>query len=271
MSRSALRNRSRDAVVLCYHSIADGGPPFLSIAPDAFERQLATLRRLGFRSGTLDDLAELAAGRRPDGRLAFLTFDDGFRDNYSTARPLLEAYGFRALIFLVPPLVDDGAPLAWPRVEGHLRAHPEIMRSMTWEMVGEMAAAGHRFGSHTLTHPRLPDLDDEALHAELSESRAAIERRLGDCAAVAYPFGVWTLRVAAAAAAAGYSHGFTLPYGAQLEAGPLTIPRVSVDHRDDERRFRLKLTAPYRALLLSRLKPAARRVLRRSPAHEAPG
>lgn len=269
MSASRLRNRSRDAVVLCYHSIADGGPPFLSIAPDAFERQLATLRRLGFRSGSFEDLAGLAAGRGPEGRIVFLTFDDGFRDNYTTAGPLLEAYGFRALIFLVTPLVDQGAPLGWPRVEGHLRAHPEIMRSMTWTMVEEMAAAGHRFGSHTLSHPRLPDLDDATLGAELSDSRAEVERRLGACDAVAYPFGVWDRRVAAAAAAADYSYGFTLPYGAQTQADSLTIPRISVDHRDDERRFRLKLTAPYRALLLSRVKPAVRRMLGRSPAHEA--
>jgi peptidoglycan/xylan/chitin deacetylase (PgdA/CDA1 family) len=271
MTASRLRNRSGDAVFLCYHSIADGGPPFLSIGPAAFERQLATLRRLGYRSGTFGDLARLAAGGRPDGRLAFLTFDDGYLDNYVTARPLLEAYGFRALAFLVPPLVDAGAPLAWPRVEGQLREHPEIMRSMTWAMVEEMAAAGHEFGSHTLSHPRLPDTDDSTLRAELADSRAAIEQRLGACAAVAYPFGVWSARVAEAAAAAGYSYGFTLPYGAQSRADALTIPRISIDHRDDERRFRLKLTPAYRAFLLSRLKPAARRVLGRSPAHEAAG
>lgn len=271
MSGSRLRNRSRDAVFLCYHSISEGGPPFLSIAPDAFERQLATLRRLGFRSGTLDDLEQIAAGRRPKGRTAFLTFDDGYRDNYVTARPLLETYGFRALVFVLPPLLDGGEALAWPRVAGQLHDHPEIMRSMTWAMVEEMAGAGHRFGSHTLSHPRLPDVGDEALRAELSDSRTAIERRLGSCTTVAYPFGVWSPRVAAAAAAAGYSHGFTLPYGAQATADRLTIPRISVDHRDDERRFRLKLTGAYRAFLLSQLKPAARRVLGRSPAHEAAG
>lgn len=265
-----LRNRGKHAVFLCYHSIADHGPPFVSVAGDAFERQLALLRRLGFESGSLDDLAALARGERPRARLAFLTFDDGYLDNHEVARPLLEAYGFRAILFVIPPLLDGGLPLAWPRVEARRRSHPEVMRSMTWAMAESMAEAGHDVGSHTLTHPRLPDLADAELERELRESRAQIEARLGRCSAIAYPFGVSSARVEVAAAAAGYSFGFTLPFGAQLEADAHAIPRISVDHRDDERRFRLKLTPAYRALALSRAKPAVRRLLRRAPAHEAP-
>jgi len=262
-----LRNRSGGAVFLCYHSIADDGPPFVSIRPEAFERHLALLRRLGFRSGTLADLAGLARGARPDAKLAFLTIDDGYRDTFTTARPLLDAYGFRALVFAIPPFLDGGAALSWPRVEDHVRSHPEIMRSMDWEMAGTLAEEGHAIGSHTLSHPALPDLDDARLAHELAESRAEIARRIGSCDAVGYPFGLWTPRVADAARRAGYSYGFTLPYGAQRDADALTIPRLNVDHRDDERRFRQKLSPLYRRLLLSPLKPAARRLLRRSPAH----
>lgn len=265
-----LSNRSRGAAFLCYHSIAADGPPFVSVAPEAFERQLALLRRRGFRSGSLDDLRALAAGGRPPARLAFITFDDGYLDNHETARPLLEEYGFRGIFFLIPPLLDGGLALAWPRVEARRRSHPRIMRSMTWAMAESLRDAGHDVGSHTLTHPRLPDLGEDELAAELGDSRAELERRLGRCDAVAYPFGASSARVEAAAAAAGYALGFTLPFGAQWRAGAHGIPRVSVDHRDDERRFALKLTAAYRALLLSPVKPALRRLLGRRPAHEAP-
>jgi peptidoglycan/xylan/chitin deacetylase (PgdA/CDA1 family) len=271
MSYRPLRNRTRDAVFLCYHSIAQDGPPFLSVSPEAFERHLALLRRLGFRSGTLADLTQMAQGVRPPSKLAFLTFDDGYVDNHTTARALLNAYGFRAIVFVIPPLVNEGAPLAWPRVERYVDAHPEIMRSLTWTMIEELRADGHEIGSHTLTHPQLPDLSDDHLRDELVEPRRRIADQLGACEAIAYPFGEWSPRVAAAAAAAGYRMGFTLPYGAQRDADVLTIPRINVDHRDDERRFRLKLTAAYRRVLLSPLKPAARRMLRRSPAHEAAG
>jgi peptidoglycan/xylan/chitin deacetylase (PgdA/CDA1 family) len=266
--RGPLCNRSRAAVFLCYHSVADDGPPFLSVRQEALEQQLMTLRRLGFRSGRQDDLARMARGQGVDGRLVFLTFDDGFVDNYATARPLLDAHGFRALIFLLPPRVDQGDLLEWPRVRGHVEAYPDVMRSLTWPMVESMLEAGHEFGSHTLSHPRLTELGDEELRQELFDSRTRIKERLGRCDSIAYPFGAWTKRVADAAADAGYSYGFTLPYRSQLSADRLTIPRISVDHRDDEARFRRKLIASYRALSLSPLKMVARRVLGRTLPYE---
>lgn len=270
MTTSLLRNRGREVVFLAYHSVAAHGPPFLSLTAETFERQLATLDRLGYRSGRLADLEGLARGARPSSKLAFLTFDDGYVDNYHVAKPLLEAYGYRAIVFVIPPLVDSGAPLEWPRVERHVRDYPEVMRSLTWEMVAEMQADGHELGSHTLSHPELPKLGDADLAHELAESRSLAAARLGGCDTIAYPFGSWSPRVARAAAAAGYVNGFTLPYGSQLGADRLTIPRINVDHRDDERRFRLKLSSPYRGFLLSPLKPLARKALGRSAAHEAP-
>jgi peptidoglycan/xylan/chitin deacetylase (PgdA/CDA1 family) len=267
--RGPLCNRSRAAVFLCYHSIAHPGPPFTSVAEDVFERQLATLRRLGFRSGTQDDIARLARGQGVGGKLVFLTFDDGYLDNYATARPLLAAYGFRALVFVLPPRVDSGDALDWPRVEERVATYPQVMRSLTWPMAESMLEEGHEFGSHTLSHPTLTELGDEELRQELFESRARIIERLGRCDSIAYPFGTCDARVAQAAADAGYSYGFTLPDGAQMAAHALTIPRISVDHRDDDARFRRKLSAAYRALSLSPCRPFARRVLGRRLAHEA--
>lgn len=258
-----LRNRSRDVVFLSYHSTAQDGPLFLSLSPETFERQLALLRRRGYRSGGHEDLRRLLAGEALNAPTVFLTFDDGYRDTYEVARPLLEAHGFRAIVFLLPTVLADGAPLAWPEVEGAARRWPEVMRAMTWEMVEEMSAAGHEFGAHTLTHPRLIDVGDEQLARELEHSRALIIERLGACDSVAYPFGQWDDRVASAAARAGFEFGFSLPIGSQRSATRLTIPRVNVDHRDGPVRFSLKLSGPGRRLLFSPVKPAVRAALRR--------
>lgn len=264
--RGPLCNRSRAAVFLCYHSVADDGPPFTSIGQGAFEQQLRTLTRLGFRSGGQADLERMVRGQRVDERLVFLTFDDGYVDNYATARPLLEAHGFRGLIFILPPRVDQGGVLDWPGVERRVGTHPEVMRSLTWPMVESMAEAGHEIGSHTLSHPMLTELGDEELRQELFDSRVRIKERLGRCDSIAYPFGLWAGRVADAAADAGYSYGFTLPDWSQMSADRLTIPRMMVDHRDDEQRFRRKLSAAYRGLYFSPCKTVARRVLGRTPA-----
>jgi peptidoglycan/xylan/chitin deacetylase (PgdA/CDA1 family) len=261
--RRVLGNRSREAVFLSYHSIASDGPLFLSVSPDKFERQLALLRRRGYRSGGHAELRSLLRGEALRDRTVFLTFDDGYRDTYEVARPLLERYGFRAIVFVLPPLLADGAPLVWPGVESAAARWPEVMRSMTWDMAEEMAASGHEFGAHTLTHPRLTDVDDERLAAELAESRAGVSERLGACDSVAYPFGDCDGRVAAAAAAAGFEFGFALPFGAQRDTSQLMIPRINVDHRDTPARFSSKLSPAGRRLLLSPLKPALRRALRR--------
>jgi peptidoglycan/xylan/chitin deacetylase (PgdA/CDA1 family) len=266
--RAPLHNRSRAAAFLCWHSIAAAGPPFVSVAPELFEQQLQVLAAQGLRSGLHAELDLLASGARPPTPLAFLTFDDGFADTAVTAAPLLEAAGQRALVFVLPSLMDEGAAFSWPRVAQDQRDHPAIMRSLTWPMAERMAERGHEFGSHTLTHPDLRELGPEALREELLDSRRTIERRLGSCRSLAYPFGHWSEEVASAAADAGYSYGFTLPYRSQLRATPLTIPRIAVDHRDGPDRFGRKLSAPRRALLLSPVKTLARRLSGRRPRHE---
>lgn len=246
-----LRNRSHAAAFLCYHSVHPDGPPFLTLPPERFERQLALLRRRGYRCGGMRELRGLARGERPTARQVFLTFDDGFQDNFSHAFPLLRAYGATALVFLLPPAVDAGAPLDWPEVRERRERHPGVFRSLTWSMVDAMAEGGVEFGSHTCSHHDLTRLDDEALAEELLQSRRRIAERLGSCDALAYPFGHWSPRVAAAAEAAGYRWAFTMPSGPQSAATPLTIPRIAVDQRDDERRFALKLTSMGRRLTLS--------------------
>lgn len=256
----ALRNRSRDAAILCYHSVTADGPPFLSIAPDTFERQLKMLRRHGYESGGLRDVAALAEGRAPRASLAFLTFDDGYLDNFTRALPLLQEYRFRAIVFILPPTVDSGGAFEWPEVAGQRLAFPDVMRSVDWGMVEAMAEAGVEFGAHTLTHPHLPELGDDELRHELEEPRARIVERLGTCRSVAFPFGDWDERVTAAAAAAGYEFAFTMPRGAQAGASLMSLPRVAVDHRDRGRRFLVKLTPAGRRLLLSRAKERLRRL-----------
>jgi peptidoglycan/xylan/chitin deacetylase (PgdA/CDA1 family) len=254
-----LRNRSAGAVFLCYHSVASQGPRYLTVSAELFERQLALLRRRGYRAGDLGTLADHAAGRGRE-RTVYLTFDDGFRDNHETVLPLLREYGLKGFVFALPPLLEQGGAFEWPEMRDDLARYPTTMRSVTWAMLGEMGEGGFEVGSHTLSHPHLPELDDERLREELWQSRAAIRERLGSCDTLAYPFGEWSERVAAAAADCGYRFAFTLPTtSGQRGATPLSIPRVNVDYRDEERRFAIKLSRAGRGLLLSSAIGALRR------------
>ena len=259
MADRRLRNRGKHATFLAYHSVAPEGPTYLTVSAELFERQLATLADRGLRCGDLATLEGIAAGRTVEPSV-FLTFDDGFLNNYETVLPMLRERRMKAFVFVLPPLVDHGSPLVWPEVAEDAERYPATMRSVDWSMLGEMKEGAFEVGSHTLTHPHLPDLDDEALRHELWESRALVKARLGSCDTIAYPFGEWSPRVAQAAAECGYSFAFSLPttHG-QRTAGAHSIPRVNVDYRDSGRRFAAKLSSLGRTAYLSEALKAGRR------------
>jgi peptidoglycan/xylan/chitin deacetylase (PgdA/CDA1 family) len=124
--------------------------------------------------------------------------------------------------------------------------HEHELRGLTWDQLGQLADGGWEIGSHTRTHPRLTRLDDDALERELRDSRAACERGLGrPCRSLAYPFGDFDERVAAAAARTGYA-------AAAIEelrpAAPLTWPRIGIYRGNSMRRFRLKVSPLVRRL-----------------------
>ena len=110
---------SREHVsILAYHSVCPADDPYLpyigrnlSIEPEAFERQIAYLARQ-YRIVDLSTLAGyLTEGYDDDRPLLALTFDDGYRDNYRYAFPILRRYQAPATLFLTTDCIDGGPPL----------------------------------------------------------------------------------------------------------------------------------------------------------------
>jgi peptidoglycan/xylan/chitin deacetylase (PgdA/CDA1 family) len=200
----------------------------------AFERQLATLLRRRFRPASA---AEAVAGR---GRLLHVTFDDAFRNVAEHAVPVLERLGMTATVFAATGFAAHGRPPDIPELAAEARAHPEKLRTLTWEDLRALAERGFEIGSHTVTHPHLPRLSDAELERELAESRARCEDELGrPCPFLAYPFGEHDARVQAAARRAGYEAAFGLRAGTD-RANPLALPRVDFYRRDSLLRATLK-------------------------------
>lgn len=86
-----------------------------------------------------------------------------------------------------------------------LTRYQGLSQPMAWEQVREMAAAGMEFGSHTVTHPVLPQCSDEDLAWEMVWSRRTLERQIGrECKNFCYPMGLADARMEAAAIEAGY-------------------------------------------------------------------
>jgi peptidoglycan/xylan/chitin deacetylase (PgdA/CDA1 family) len=243
----------RDVLVLCYHAISERFPAAMSVTPAAFERQLALLKRAGYRGATFAD-----AVRAPSGRVVAVTFDDAYLSELTLAKPLLDAVGYPATVYAPTAYLDTpGQPLKWDGIEQwHGGEHEQELVPMSWDQLGELAEAGWEIGSHTGTHPHLTQVhDDAALRAELVESKETVEQRLGrPCATLAYPYGDHDERVVAAAEAAGYAAAGTLP-SRLPRPRPLAWPRIGVYRGDDERRFRMKVSRGMRRLRGSRLWP----------------
>ena len=251
-----------DVLVLCYHAVSPRFPAPLSVTPDAFERQLRLLLDRGYRGVTFSE-----AVSSPPGKAMAVTFDDAYLSVLELGKPILDRLGLPATVFVPTDYPDRDGPMAWPGIDQWLGGpHEAELRPMSWEQIGGLADAGWEIGSHTCSHPHLTQLDADALEREMAESKAECERRLGrQCSTIAYPYGDYDARVAAAAGRAGYQAACTLP--ARFHAArPLEWPRVGVYHADDDRRFRMKVSPLVRKARASRAWSALdglRRKLRR--------
>jgi peptidoglycan/xylan/chitin deacetylase (PgdA/CDA1 family) len=250
-----------DVLVLCYHAVSERWRSPLTISPGALERQLGRVLDRGYEPVTFTR----AVLDPPAARTVAVTFDDAFRSVRDVALPVLRRLGVPATVFAPTALVGRPEPMAWAGLEAWGRGpHADELRGLAWDELAELAAAGWEIGSHTRTHPRLPDLDDAALADELHGSRTDCAAALGrPCQALAYPYGAVDARVVRAAAAAGYRAAAS-PLGRPLGHPRLAFPRIGLYERDEHARLHTKLSPRVRRLQRSpawpRVAPVARAV-----------
>jgi peptidoglycan/xylan/chitin deacetylase (PgdA/CDA1 family) len=175
----------------------------------------------GYRSATLkqwidDDVPE---------KHVLLTFDDAYDDLYTELFPLVIEHHLTPVIYLVADRI--GGSNDWDQAVG-LRAR----KLLTLSQIREMQRHGVEFGSHSLTHPWLPDLPDKRLHREVLDSKFRLEDLLGiEITSFAYPSGGVDQRVRSAVAAAGYKASFTTQPGPNFWNDPLCQCRADVNER----------------------------------------
>jgi peptidoglycan/xylan/chitin deacetylase (PgdA/CDA1 family) len=240
------------ALILCYHAVSPTWEASLSVAPDALERQIDHLLRRGWRATTFTDAV---VGPR-DRRAFAITFDDAFASVRTYAAPVLRQFGVRGTVFVPTSFIDGDGFLSWKGIKGwHDTRHADELRAMTWEQVGELVEYGWEIGSHTHTHPHLPELSDGEVREELTVSRDELVRRLGSpCQSIAYPYGDVDDRVEGLAREVGYRTAAALP-GSFTHLNVLRYARVGLYHLDGPVRFWLKVARGTRRLGLSSSTP----------------
>lgn len=229
--------------ILMYHNL--GRPPAgarlrsLYVRRGAFARQMRLLRFLGYRGLSMGAAMPYLHGER-QGRVAVITFDDGYVDTLAAALPVLQSHGFSATCYAVSARL--GQYNDWDADEVGVRK-PLMDRAQ----LRRWHDAGMEVGAHTRTHPHLPTCSAAQLHDEVAGSKAELEDVLGaPVTQFCYPYGDLDARSIDAVQQAGFAAATTTRRGRARPGDDLfRLARVLVGGHNLPHLFALKILSNY--------------------------
>ena len=195
--------------------------------PRRFTRQMRYLKQEGFIFYSASELIEhyREQGSFPPNGIT-ITFDDGWRDNYTNAFPVLRDLGIKATIFLVSSCIDQISSKAQAKGEA-ARAH------LSREETLEMSRYGIEFGSHSLNHQLLHRIPLSEIKLEVEKAKRQIEELLQKpCKVFAYPAGHYTSEAQRVIENAGHIAAFSTCYGPTDHLDLYAINRIEILRRE---------------------------------------
>lgn len=217
---SPLPTRQRVVPILMYHRVdyvqASTPAPTkaLTVRPEDFRHQMKWLKRHGYHTITQRSLFNaLMCGDHLRRKPIVVTFDDGYRDVYRYASPVIEHLGMHATSYLITE-----------RISGDDRSF------LSWRQVRRFEKRGVEIGSHTVSHASLTALSDAGALAELVRSRKKLERKLDHRVPwLAYPYGDYDARIERLSKKAGYKLAVTTDWGSlQSAQRPFALKRLRI-------------------------------------------
>jgi peptidoglycan/xylan/chitin deacetylase (PgdA/CDA1 family) len=243
MSNTHTANR-KPIPILVYHQIAAAPPkgsPFRSlyVAPEAFARQMAWLKLLGYTGLSMSALQPYLFGKK-SGKVLGITFDDGYQNNLTHALPVLQKQGFSSTCYAVSGLL--GKTNVWDERLGI--AQTPLMNEA---QIRQWAAAGQEVGSHTRRHIDLTAADDQECRVEMAlgktELESVIEQPVDH---FCYPYGHYESKHVAIAGELGFATATTtLRSRCHAQTDLLQLPRVPVLRSTSLPVFWLKIATGY--------------------------
>lgn len=185
--------------ILLYHHVRDlpdTARPLekrWSVSIRKFAGQMKWLAEKGFHPVSMTQLvAHFQQGQPLPAKPVVITFDDGWKDQYEGAFPILKQHQFVATFFIITGAVGHSA-------------------YMDWEQIKEIEAAGMDIQAHGHTHERLSTMSRDKARQEIEESKRALEDHLSRPVTVlAYPYGSYDDAVIAEVKAAGFAAAVTI-------------------------------------------------------------
>lgn len=182
VSAALLAPTANAAIILQYHHVATDTPSTTSVTPQEFRTQLQYLKDHHYKVVSLERLInQLKAGEPLAADEVAITFDDGYANVFTNARPILKEFGYTYTMFLGPALID--------RQEGPV---------LSWQQIKTMHDEGAIIANHSSYHHRLavPNAGEnqtqwrERVKADILLAEQQLEEKLGVRRNwVAYPYG----------------------------------------------------------------------------------
>lgn len=216
--------------ILLYHYIEDNQDErdfmrtSMATRPYFFEKQMRYLAEHSYHSISLTDLKNALEGRLslPE-KPIIITFDDGFRDYYENAFPVLKKYNLKAIVFMIAN-------------------HIGLSGNLTAGMLREMLDSGaFELGSHTLNHVWLSEVSYEEARREIFESWQVLSERFHyPVKHFAYPGGFEAPWVVDLVREAGYETAVSTRVGQRQTGGEIwRLKRLKVGNLGEEEFARL--------------------------------
>ena len=149
----------------------------LEVTPDWLGQKILEYQEKGYRFISIDEAAEILQRTQLStvncklSTFVCLTFDDGYRDNYTLAYPLLKRLGIPFTVYVTTGFIDNRLPMWW---------YPDQQLGMSNEELRLLDADPLcTIGAHTVSHPKLDTLSYEEQYKEIADSKQELEQLLG--------------------------------------------------------------------------------------------
>lgn len=247
-----VNKKKYDVPVIMYHRVINNpeneGVYGTYIYEDMFKKHLQYLKDKNYTVITFKDLDKIGWRNRfeKDRKYIILTFDDGYKDNYDLAFPILKEFNFKATIFLMGSLTYN---------EWDVKAGGERKFSlMSVEMIKEMQDYGIEFGAHTFNHPKLNTLSNEEIEHQIVDVKKPLEEKIGkEIITFAYPYGILNDYAKEMAKKAGYTFALATDSGSVCLSDDLyQIRRIAIFPNTNLFSFKRKVAGNYNFIKIKR-------------------
>lgn len=205
--------------ILMYHQIKNPLKPNpYIVAPAMFDQQMHWLQQNGYHTIHYDDFYQVLVNHHTfDPKSVVITFDDGFRNQYDNAFPILKKYGMTGIFFVYTNTIDTKG-------------------GMTWIMLADLLKNNMEIGSHTVSHADLAKLSVSQVNFELSYSKKLLESKLATpINYFAYPGGSYNALTVNTLKNLGYISATTTNHDVfhPLNENPYLVRRIHIDNDMD--------------------------------------